>query len=182
MLLCPDKDQLGTPLATAGLCDADLARRTLPPRCHLLRERAPTSPCFRRSPPRSSFVCSMTTGRRRESRCRRSRPSAGTPICRASRPANATGIGCTARGRRNRATGAIPTSCCSIHTRRRSMARGRGTSRCSRITSTSPMTRRTISTAAPTCRSPWSSTTASTGKGTRPRAHRGTRRSSTKRT
>ena len=52
-------------------------------------------------------------------------------------------------GTRSRGTGAIPTSCCWIHTRRRSTAGGSGTSRCSRITSTIPTARRTISTARP---------------------------------
>ena len=50
------------------------------------------------------------------------RRSAGTAICRMSGRASATAIASTALGARAGASGAIPTSCCSIPTRRRSRA------------------------------------------------------------
>ena len=79
--------------------------------------------------------------------CRRSPRSAGTATCRRSGRASATATACTAPGRPIRGSGATRTSCCSIRTPRRSRACGTGTRRSFPITSTSPRTRRTISTA-----------------------------------
>ena len=112
--------------------------------------------------------------RRRRGNARRPAGGHGALLARlparTSGPASATASACTARGHPSRGTGAIRTSCCSIPTPRRSTARGRGTRRCSPITSTIPsrLAERSRQRAR-TCRSRSSSIRPSTGRATRRR-------------
>ena len=144
---------------------------------------APTSRCSPRSRRASSCACSTTAGveTRRQSAGSHgallARLSAGHQARPALRLPRARPVG-AGRGALVQSQQAAARSIREGDRRRL----GRGTSRCSRITSTIPTRRRTTSTARPTCRSRWWSIRPSTGKATRRRGRRGTRRSSTKRT
>ncbi len=77
----------------------------------------------------------------------RSTPTAGTATCRASALVSVTAFVSTDRTRRTRGIAAIPRSCCSIRTRRRSTARSSGTRRSSATASPIPKTPGTTMTA-----------------------------------
>ena len=124
---------------SARYSGSGLARRTLSHSARRYEASEPISRCSPRRPSASNSACSTTTG----TETRVDLPEM-TALCwhgyvpgRAARAA--------VRIPRARAVGARAgplvqprRSCCWIRTRRRSTARGRGTRRCSRITSTNP--------------------------------------------
>ena len=162
--------------------DADLARRAVSTGRHVRRRRHQFLALLRSRPARRAVPVRRRGGRD----ARQSSRSDGALLAWVL-PERAAGAALRLPGARpvgapSRDTGAIPTSCCWIRTRRRSTARGRGTSRCSRITSTTRTARRTISTTRPHMPKSVVVNQAFDWGDDRLRGRRGTRRSSTRRT
>ena len=106
-----------------------LARRAVPSRRDLGRERHELLRSSPRTPSGSSSACSTTTTPRRGSSSPSARRSTGTATSPASARGSATRTASTARMRPSAGTASTTTSSCSTPTRRRSRARSATTAR-----------------------------------------------------